>query len=390
MKGVDLTYGVLAVLFIMASCSGENVPTVHILEHAEIDWEEKSPCAFVYPGFLGADTVLATVKYRGGMSRKYEKHSFSLELNQKKRLVNLPKEDDWILNASYIDKTFMRHKISYDLFNEMGVANKAANSGYVHLNVNGAYKGLYLIMEEVNAGMLDLNKEDSMAMLFKDPPIFSAERWIHVQDSTNYYQQKFPKISVSDKTYYIEAFRQFLFHSSNADFSKNISNWIDLANVIDWHLLLLFSNNGDGIMKNFYLYKVDADTPFRIAIWDYDHSFGRDGDGELNMMERALDCNRAVLLERLMAVEEIGYNTLLQNRWQYLRSEGIISVASFESKMDAIDAVIHTHIPQNEHRWPVNSKWYYDANTYAQELALMRVFVKKRILQLDQRFGVTL
>ncbi len=49
--------------------------------------------------------------------------------------------------------------------------------------------------------------------------------------------------------------------------------------------MLLLSNNGDGVMKNFLLYKIDSNTPFRIALWDYDHSFGRDGDNELNLME---------------------------------------------------------------------------------------------------------
>ena len=46
------------------------------------------------------------------------------------------------------------------------------------------------------------------------------------------------------------------------------------------HLLLYLSNGGDGITKNFYIYKMDEETPFRIALWDCDHSFGRDGDNE--------------------------------------------------------------------------------------------------------------
>jgi len=38
-------------------------------------------------------------------------------------------------------------------------------------------------------------------MLFKDPPIFRKERLTNVQDTLNYYQQKYPKISEFDKTY---------------------------------------------------------------------------------------------------------------------------------------------------------------------------------------------
>ena len=53
-----------------------------------------------------------------------------------------------------------------------------------------------------------------------------------------------------------------------------------MENLIDWHILLLFTNNGDGLMKNYYFYKMDSETPFRFAIWDYDHTFGRDESAE--------------------------------------------------------------------------------------------------------------
>lgn len=121
-------------------------------------------------------------------------------------------------------------------------------------------------MEETNASMIGLNKIDTMAMLFKDPSIFVKKRKVNFQDSLNYYQQKYPRIKKSDKTYYIEEFINFLFYSSDKEFSKKIDDWIDISNVIDWHIILLFSNNGDGIMKNFYLYKKGESDPFRFAI----------------------------------------------------------------------------------------------------------------------------
>ena len=45
-------------------------------------------------------------------------------------------------------------------------------------------------MEEINASMIGLNKNDTMAVLYKDPPIFREVRLTYVQDSFNYYQQK--------------------------------------------------------------------------------------------------------------------------------------------------------------------------------------------------------
>lgn len=226
-----------------------------------------------------------------------------------------------------------------------------------------------------------------MAMLFKDPPIFRKERLTYVQDSLNYYYQKFPNINVSDKTYYIEKFKNFLFYSSDSDFAREVSAWVDMENVIDWHIILLFSNNGDGIMKNFYLYKLNRNTPFRFAIWDYDHSFGRDGDNEHNLMEHELDCNRAILLERLSKISDVGYLDKLKNRWFEVRNQNIISIENFEKHIVDNDKALNKEVNKNFERWPLNSKWYFDDNGYKQELDLMRDFVKIRINQLDEYFN---
>ena len=371
----------------MFSCKNEEIPLLNIRKDGAIGWKEKEPCVIIYSDNKDEDELIGNIKFRGGVSQKYYKHSFSLELEKKYSFINLPYDDDWIINASYIDKTFMRHKISYDLFREMNPNNVASKSSFVNVNINDIYEGLYVLMEETNGSMIGLNKSDNMAMLFKDPPIFSKEKLAYVQDSLNYYQQKYPKITESDKTYYIEDFKNFLFNSSDNEFSKDINTWVDVSNVIDWHIILLFSNNSDGIIKNFYLYKIDKNTPFRFAIWDYDHSFGRDGDNELNLMKRELNCNRSILIERLSKILDIGYLLRLKKRWFELREQNILSIKNFERHIINNDILINKEIKNNFEKWPLDNKWYYDDNGYRQELDLMKEFVKIRIKQLDEYFN---
>lgn len=351
-----------------------------------ISWYEKKPCEVRYSDCGREWEEYAEIKYRGGMSSRYYKHSFFLETSDKHAPANLPPDDDWILNANYIDKTFMRHKISYDLFRQMSPENVASKCAYVNVYLNDDYKGLYVLMEEINAGLLGLDRGDSLAMLFKDPAIFYEGRTHSVQDTANYYQQKFPKIGTSDKTRYIERFKDFLFHSADDEFVRGISERVDLGNVIDWHLILLLTNNSDGIMKNFYLYKENAESPFRFAIWDYDHSFGRDGDNEMNMMERELDVKRAVLLKRLMEIPGSGYPEMLKGRWNELREEGVFTTENFSRMIAENDEVIAPALERNFEKWPVDGKWYYDDNGYDEEVALMKDFVELRIGQLDVYF----
>jgi hypothetical protein len=368
------------------SCTKNELPVINFIYNNPIPWE-KEPCEIIY--YDGNDSIVmaAEFKCRGGVSRRYDKRSFSVELDKKFGLCSLPTEDDWILTSNYIDKTFMRHKISYDLFREMDTNNFASQCAYVNVEVNYKPIGLYVLMQEINAKTLGLDKSDTMAMLFKDPVIFIKEKLSYVQDSLNYYQQKYPKKVDSDKTYYIEQFKDYLFDSENKPFLDSLNYWVDLQNIIDWHILLLFSNNGDGIKKNFYLYKVDSKTPFRLAIWDYDHSFGRDGDNELNMMERELDCNKSILIERLMNIPESGYRNKLKNRWMELRKNKIISVENFQNYIDNNNELIEGSIEKNFEIWPCNAKWYYDSNSYKQEIDLMMQFVNIRIPQLDDYFS---
>ncbi len=359
------------------------MPTINIKQEQEIRWDKKVPCILEYIDDDKIQELPARIKYRGGSSSKFYKHSFALELDDKYPLGNLPNDDDWVLNANYIDKTFMRHKISFDIFREMSAKNKAPQSAYVTINLNGNYEGLYVLMEKMNAGMIGLDKADTMAMLFKEPPIFYSKKLEFVQDSTNYYQQKYPKISHRDKTPYIESFSAFLKESDDHTFAQKIDQWVDIENIIDWHIILLFSNNGDGVLKNFYLYKIDSKTPFRIGLWDYDHSFGRDGDNELNMSERGISWERCPLLFRLANNPNMNYSERLEERWFELRKKGIISEKNFKRHVDKNSQRISNYIQQNFTKWPVNNDWYYDDTDYHQELDTMQKFVEIRLNQMD-------
>ena len=196
-------------ILLILSCNNEKLQSLNIKKSNDFKWNVKEPCTLIFLDSENIDTLYGIIKYRGNTSSKYPKHSFSLELDNKYSFPHLPNDDDWILNANYIDKTFMRHKISYDLFREMSSKNIAPKSTFINLKINDKYEGLYILMEEINGKMLRLIKQDTLAMLFTAPPFLLKEKlpYKYVQDSLNYYQQKYPKIDVSDKTYYIENFR---------------------------------------------------------------------------------------------------------------------------------------------------------------------------------------
>lgn len=392
-------YLLILILGVLASCSGSDsdsvnkplefdVPYVIKIETAStISWDSKQPCKIEYIENGKSRHFSGGIKCRGGVSSKYEKHSFTVEFSANVSLAGLPADDDWILNASYIDKTFQRHKLSYDLYRKMDTKNRAAKCEYASVYVNGKFEGLYIVMEKVNGSYLGLDPNDEGALLFKDPLIFFEDKLDGVQDTTNYYQQKFPKIDEHDASGYMERLNEIIFKEDDALFNELIPKWFDLDNVVDWHLILLLTNNDDGLFKNFYLYEYSDTLAFRFAIWDYDHSFGRDGDGELNNIERPIVPEKVRLIQRLMESNEIDYKERLKARWTELRSNGTFTIASLTSMVNKNDHMLRPYLEKNTKRWPMKSKWYPDNNGYEQEIEIMKDYIEKRIPQLDLYFN---
>ncbi|MBO4876178.1 MAG: CotH kinase family protein [Bacteroidales bacterium] len=373
---MKIIVGFIVAVLLFTSCAKEEPCKIFIHSDGEIGWQ-KEYCEISY----GDKTYPAEIKCRGGYSSKFEKHSYTIDFNDKIELGGLPKAKKYILNANYIDKTFMRHVLCYDLYREMNTEKNAAPlCKYTDLTIDSMYNGLYVLMQHIDADMLGLDRSDTIAMLFKEPPVFK-------NDTSTDYDQKFPKKKKCDMSMYMYEFKNFLFNSDDATFAREIEKHIDIENVIDWQILLLVSNGGDGVLKNFFLYKKNSTTPFRIALWDCDHSFGRDGDNEMNLIRNEIDCNRNIMLKRLSEIPEIGYEKRLRERYKELRDNKIISAEHIEEKIDEYNSIIQEDVERNFALWPVNSPNYFDANTYEQEVEIIRKFVEIRLPQLDERFG---
>ena len=389
-----LRFPIIATLVIvdlvsLLSCERtQPLPTIEITAET-FRFDQKVPCEITYSDSKTQFTQEANIKCRGGSSSGFPKHSFTFKLAHQQSMAGLPSQRAYILNANYIDKTFMRHKLCFDLFREMNPEkNLAAQCAYVNVIENGQYFGLYVLMQKLNAGSLGLDKRDSLAMVFKDPPLFYGENRLEwVQEPGNYFQQNFPDIEDEDKNGYLEEVMQFMIHADDSTFAQDIGRIFDLENLIDWHLFLMFANDGDGVMKNFYLYKRNSHTPFRLAIWDCDDAFGRDGEGELKMTKSLPDFERCLILNRLQHNLYLDYDARLRARYKELRDNGLFSKKHIEKMIRDNDRLIHNEIDRNFDLWPIDGMGYYDASTSAEELEIMRKYLDIRIPQLDAELG---
>ena len=104
------------------------------------------------------------IEYRGSSSSLLDKKQYAFtpydELGAKNNvsLLDMPKENDWILNGLAYDDSYMRDFISYKLSNFTG--NYASRGRYCEVVLNGDFRGIYVLQEKLKAdnNRIDINK----------------------------------------------------------------------------------------------------------------------------------------------------------------------------------------------------------------------------------------
>lgn len=356
----------------VAGCgrSAEPVYRIELLPDSEPTYDDDTHCTLITDG----DTLDAGVHLRGGYSRRFGKHSYAVKLGSPYALCGLPADKDWVLNASAVDRTFMRHRLSFDIFRAMHHDNRAPICAYALID-----SGLYVVMQKTDASSLGIDKTSTASVVFKEPPLLYADS---VADMDEF--QKYPKPRKGLRTDGYERLRRLIHEADDSTFAAGIGSVLDLRSVADLHLLVLLTNNADGLLKGFYLYRT-GNGPFRVAPWDYDHAFGRDGDGEPNMLERTVRDTVSPLLRRLLKTD--FYPTLLADRWTELRRNGTIATEALLKRVAALDRTLRKAAQTDLQRWPKDETGYMPKPDFDAEVEIIRQFIPLSIERLDKRFA---
>ena len=118
----------------------------------------------------GYTASACTIHVRGNLSREFVKKSYKISLkdaagdNSAVSLCGMRSDDDWILNALYMDETRTHEVLAYHVWEEIlalsGRAEKTAQLTYVEVFLNNEYTGLYALMERVDAMTFALEDGD--------------------------------------------------------------------------------------------------------------------------------------------------------------------------------------------------------------------------------------
>jgi hypothetical protein len=378
-----------------------NLPIIHLEAKERIVSERKVPCtvqmtwpAGTEPGNTNA--LAGVVRIHGASSQMYPKKSFAVTLAAPVRWPGLPEDKQWVINAAFVDRSLMRHKLSYDLFRSLSAGEHrrfASASRFVEVTLNGRYQGAYLLMQRVDSALLELRRFDSNATTHAC--IYKAED--HGADfgrpGHQAFEQREPDPLVLPYWGPLDRFSRFTSSSKDAEFfdpQTGIASRLDLDNTIDFHLLLLVTSNMDGNDKNLIFARnaPSADNPkprFFFVPWDYDATFGRNWNAtRVSPTEWVSN----YLFERLL--RDATYRGKFAARWTQLRRKEFAD----RTVREMIDDNVRTlgeAARRNSLRWRTPTGPYPDRLTFEQDIAQMHQWTAARLQWLDdqiaRRFG---
>ena len=382
----------LPAIEVASAPAASNLPIVFLEAKETIVSDRKVPCTVrmtLPPGTPDEPVAVSgVVRIHGATSQGYPKKSYALTLETPVPWLGMRASTHWVLNAAFVDRSLMRHKLSYDLFRSLsaGEAKRyAVESRFVEVHLNDEYNGAYLLMERVDRALLELRSYDSNAP--SPACIYKAE-----DHNANFsqpghagYEQRQPDPMVKQFWQPLDDFNQFVSRASDAEFhdpQKGIATQVDLDNAIDFHLLVLVTSNLDGITKNFILAR-DAVMPnapaplLFFAPWDYDATFGRNWDAT-RVDATAWLSNR--LFDRLHG--ETAFQKKFAARWKQLR-EREFAVATIHRLIEDNARTLGDAAQRNATRWRTLEGPYPDRLTFEQDLAQMKEWIVARVKWLD-------
>lgn len=235
--------------------------------------DEPLPAKLIY----GKKHYEIDIVYRGSHIRKCKKKSYDLFFLKPARFLNGASACH--LNAEYMDRSLLRNKLSMDFFSDLGVL--APRSHHVLCTLNGSNQGVYLQLESVDEQFL-VNRE------LPQGPIYYA-----VDDDAN-----FSLMSPLDKEIKKEAAAGYerkcgteaddddlrdLIYTINtipkAEFGKEIQKVVHVDHYLRWLTGIICTQNFDGFIHNYALYRNGETGLFDIIPWDFDATWGRDING---------------------------------------------------------------------------------------------------------------
>jgi hypothetical protein len=351
----------------------------------------------VYDGLIGIES-------RGHSSARFPKKSYSVETrtplgkSRNVSLLGMPPENDWILYASYNDKTLMRNTLAHWTARKLG--RYSSRIRYVDVVLNGRYEGVYVLMERVKLGANRVNasKGDITGGYVLEGTVLKqirkkneAFRAAHTGKAFIYHDPKGKNLARDRAEWisnYVGQFEKALYSDSFRDPQQGYAQYLDIPAAVDYVLVNELFKNQDAFQTSMYLSK-SAGGKLRLGpVWDFDLSSGNSTYFPSSVLA-------GWMLERrpwaVRLYKDPDFTAAMARRWKQLQAQGFT-----RQLLRAIDLyAVQLRGPQarNFQRWQIMGKlvWQNQVNpstgrpfaTYTAEVNHLKSWLQRRSRWID-------
>ncbi|MEF3353650.1 CotH kinase family protein [Paenibacillus sp. GYB006] len=359
---------------------------------------------------------------RGQSSRINPKKQFSLKFMNETggekdvSLLNMPKDNEWVLNGVSADSSLIRNHLAYQVSGE--IMAFAPETRFVEVYIlddqtneinDVSYRGVYMLMEKitrssdrVNITKTDERYTDTSFIIARDKikvgepvidslwssvltdQIVSADGTVKKRSRLTYVYPGKARITDNQKQIiddYINDFELTLYSRDFTNKRSGYRKYIDVKSFVDYAIINDFFNNVDGGDVSTYFYRDIGGRLHAGPVWDFDLTLGLPENSPYSSAEGFKMFN-TTWFDQLFK-DPYFVDTYIE-RYQFLRK----NVLSEEYLYDLIDRAVEElgdAIQRNHAKWNGTTS---QAEEYEKEIQQMKDYIAKRASWIDQNTAI--
>ncbi len=319
---------------------------------------------------------LCKVKIRGNSSGNYDKKQYLLKLidedgkSEKKNILGMGKDNEWILNVSFADKSLLRNYLAYVTAGE--IMPYTPDSRFCEVvwkdEVGYRYEGVYLLLEsiKVEKHRVDLPKYSENSHI--TPTLLRRDRYNENKIILNNYatqngltygyldieypdKEKITEKGIYNITQQINRLEQALYSDSWEEFVK-YRDYVDMQSFVDYFVLNEFFLNYDAGYNSTYMYMNYSGKLTMGPVWDFDQAIDNYSDRPANLYTTAF--HSAPWFDRIL--QDPVFTESIIERYKELR-KSILSDNSIDEFVNETVEYLGEAIERDWARWG----YYYTA-----------------------------
>lgn len=224
--------------------------------------------------------ALGQVRGRGNTSFQVDKCSYKIKFDERTDLFGMGDARDWALISNHFDLSIVRNYIAYAVASKFETQRFASKNRFIDLYVNGEYRGVYLVCEQVEVQENRVNITEGSTEVDTG---YLIELDSRAEDRGFYVFGKFHAIKTpnpnkgelsAEQTTYIFKYVSKAHSTILKKSWSEVCELVDVESFAEAYIIYELFKCVDVGFASFYMYKEAGGKLTAGPVWDFDRSMG--------------------------------------------------------------------------------------------------------------------